>query len=904
MWLVTGGAGYIGAHVVAALYEAGHDVAVIDIDASGRDRLPAGVPFVHGSVADGALMVDTLRDLGVTGVLHLAAQKSVAESVGKPIFYYRENIEGLLAVLESMQETGVRRLVFASSAAVYGSNAAGLVDEQVTPAPMNPYGETKLMCERIIADAARAHGIEAISLRYFNVAGAASAELRDQAAAGLVALATERQRDGEVVRINGGAYATPDGTCMRDYLHVQDLADAHVAAVAALESGRFSPIYNVGSGRGTSVLEIVNAVAEAADGAPRWEMGDPRPGDPADVVAVTDLARVELGWKPSRDLTRIAADEWQARQPVPVSRGRVVIISASVGAGHDGAAREWRDRLEQAGYDVDVHDFIKVLPARIGAGINGTYEAMLHHAPWLYTLIYVGCERFPGLAGFVRLMLRAFSRRVLRLVPDDAVAVLSTYPLSSQVLSRLRRSGRLSVPAATFMTDFSAHPLWVAPGIDAHFTVHESTARDARLLGAGDVRVTGPLVPERFGVTDAAGKAAARARFGLPAEGRLALLVAGSWGVGDVEQTAREVAGTGLVTPVVVCGRNEALKARIDELGVGYALGWVSEMPALMQAADVLIENAGGLSSLEAMASGLGVVTYRPIPGHGIANARMLDAAGVSRFVPALAGLEPTLRDLLDGSGAVEQREHAAELFEHEPLTEFETALGLRDELAIWRDRAGRRLRAAVRRRRAVASAAVATIAVGGGLTVANMAAAVAAAPVHPPADASFLVVHPRVQTTFNTRQLTLLHQVNASIAIDADFARQRPDEVRQLAADGFVLVNAGLGAPYRTDLLNGFHTISKTATLIRDLTGSRSSFFLAARRSDVTTAAALAYQHEHLLMPTVDLGANGAAGARDGAVILLECDLTCDTDHALTALRSASDEGTLRLRALPESFE
>jgi UDP-N-acetylglucosamine:LPS N-acetylglucosamine transferase len=343
--------------------------------------------------------------------------------------------------------------------------------------------------------------------------------------------------------------------------------------------------------------------------------------------------------------------------------GRVTIVSASVGAGHDGAAAELARRLAADGFVVDRYDLLDLLPARLGRAVKEGYQRMLFRAPWAYQRIYSSTERAGGGGPVARALLRAAEDRVLRTLPPGTGAVVSTYPGASRVLGNLRRDGRLAVPVLTYLTDFSVHPLWVADGVDVHLAVHAVPAAQARAAGARDVRVGGPVTDPRFRPCDAEGRRRARARFGLPERAPLALLVAGSWGVGPVRQVALELRDCGAALPVVVCGRNEALAGRLRADGIEHAYGWVDDMPGLMHAADVLVQNAGGLTSLEAFATGLPVAGYRCIPGHGLTNAAALDEAGVAAWIRDPSDLKTVLCDLIDGPLGLRQREAGLALF-------------------------------------------------------------------------------------------------------------------------------------------------------------------------------------------------------------------------------------------------
>jgi UDP-N-acetylglucosamine:LPS N-acetylglucosamine transferase len=343
-----------------------------------------------------------------------------------------------------------------------------------------------------------------------------------------------------------------------------------------------------------------------------------------------------------------------------------VLVSASIGSGHDRIAAELARRLKGRGFDAECHDFLTTMPWGTGAFIRGAFRGILRRIPWGYGILYVAGGRWRAVATLSRVLLRLTHSRLRRLIPPDTVAVVSTFPLASQALGSLRRRGHLTAPLITVLTDFGVHTLWVAPGVDVHIALHEASAAQARRLGADGVVVSGPAVGPAFRRDPSWTKTEARQRFGLPESGRLALLVTGSWGVGEVRAAAAEIARTG-TGAVVACGHNPALSRRLNRDGVGHILDWVDDMPALMQAVDVLVENAGGLSSLEAMALGLPLVSYRPIPGHGRANIATMAAAGVTRWVRRPDELHPTMLELTDGLGGQRERHAARALFAADP---------------------------------------------------------------------------------------------------------------------------------------------------------------------------------------------------------------------------------------------
>lgn len=314
--LVIGGAGYIGAHVVQLLLERGESVAVVDDLSTGFRNRIGDAPLIEQDVtADGAVEVleREMRERGVKAVIHFAAHKQVGESVEKPEMYWHDNIGGLANVLDAAARAGVRDFVFSSSAAVYGTPDVDLVDEELECRPINPYGATKYVGEWMLADAERAHGMRTVALRYFNVAGAGSPELADTLVMNLVPIVLDTLECGKNPKVFGNDYDTPDGTCIRDYVHVEDLADAHVAALGYLENDeREHRVFNVGTGKGSSVLEVIDAIGRAKGIEITPEIAPRRAGDPARLVCSTERIEKALGWKSSKDLDDIVRSAVEA----------------------------------------------------------------------------------------------------------------------------------------------------------------------------------------------------------------------------------------------------------------------------------------------------------------------------------------------------------------------------------------------------------------------------------------------------------------------------------------------------------------------------------------------------------------------------------------------------------------
>lgn len=317
-WLVTGGAGYIGAHVVRALTESGTEVVVIDDLSTGIAAfVPDGVELVTANLLDLDTVTATLADHGVTGVIHVAGYKYTGESVKYPLHTYQQNVTAMATLLEAMAATGVDQIVFSSSAATYGTPDVEIVDERTPTSPESPYGESKLIGEWLLRDVARSRDLRHTSLRYFNVVGSGSVDLYDRSPHNLFPKVLDMLFHGRIPQINGGDYATPDGTCVRDYVHVSDLALAHVAAARRLAAGEpVEPVYNLGSGSGTSVREIMTSIRDVTGIDFDPAVTPRRPGDPARIVAAGDLAARDLGWQMRHSLTDMVASAWAARQAV------------------------------------------------------------------------------------------------------------------------------------------------------------------------------------------------------------------------------------------------------------------------------------------------------------------------------------------------------------------------------------------------------------------------------------------------------------------------------------------------------------------------------------------------------------------------------------------------------------
>lgn len=325
-------------------------------------------------------------------------------------------------------------------------------------------------------------------------------------------------------------------------------------------------------------------------------------------------------------------------------RPRVLVISGSVGAGHDGAARELAERLTASGADVVVRDFLDAVSPVLARALRVGYTRAVGSVPVAFELLFRRLEHRGVLWALERRLCAAAAPAVEGWITDSAPdVVVSVYPLAAQTLGDLRATGVVTVPALTYLTDPAAHVSWLHPAIDAHLTVTAATAVQGRHGYGVRCTVAGPLVPARFGQRMALSELTElRAEVGLAPARPVALLVAGSLGLGDIGTAAVDVLAAGF-TPLVLCGRNDALRRRLDAMAGVVPLGWRTDVHRLMQLADVLVHNAGGLTCTEAMVAGLPTVAYRPIPGHGRANAAVLHESGLGSWAADAAGLRTAL---------------------------------------------------------------------------------------------------------------------------------------------------------------------------------------------------------------------------------------------------------------------
>jgi UDP-glucose 4-epimerase len=317
-WLVTGGAGYIGAHVVKSLLENDFKVVIVDDLSTGlAQKVPPNVVFEKIDIAETNKLAQIMKSNKVEGVIHLAAKKAVGESMINPSLYFKENIGGFISLLEAMSQADVKRIVYSSSAAVYGTPTENKVTEKSATNPESPYGETKLVGEWLLKADEKARQIQWIALRYFNVVGAANPELGDTGVNNLVPMAFRALSNNQRPQVFGGDYATQDGSCIRDYIHVSDLADSHLIAAQKLLNENYCGIINIGRGQGFSVKQVMDTISEVLGKNINYEVVDRRPGDPAQTIADVSKAKSDLNWEAKNDLKSMVSSAWQAWQNMP-----------------------------------------------------------------------------------------------------------------------------------------------------------------------------------------------------------------------------------------------------------------------------------------------------------------------------------------------------------------------------------------------------------------------------------------------------------------------------------------------------------------------------------------------------------------------------------------------------------
>jgi len=552
---------------------------------------------------------------------------------------------------------------------------------------------------------------------------------------------------------------------------------------------------------------------------------------------------------------------------------RILIVSASMGAGHDGAANELRARLERQGHQVRIVDFLDCCPFGIGWFIKVTYLLQLRIAPWSYDLTYRLWYKLPSTWGFiVRLDTFVAGKRLRRAITEtDADVVVSTYPLSSLVLGNMRKKRWLKVPVITFLTDFAVHPVWVHPHVDVPLATSPYAAATARTRGGDDARSPGPLVGDRFRPVADGDRVAARRELGLADDARGVLVVAGSWGVGDIPGTVDAIVAAGDFHPVVVCGRDEKLQAELSARGHGTILGWRDDMPRLMAACDVMVENAGGLTANEAFAVGLPVVTFLPIAGHGKDNAEGMAELGCTQYARTPEELRDALTELTQpGPERSRQIAVAHGLFVGDAADDVLAEAALRSARGIERPiqmpKAPHRIRVA----------AGTMLALYGLLTLgAQGIAALGVGVAEPPKHAHnrvYLGVRLTAEELASPRIRARLDRMHATAIIDATVARDSAAPIRLLVAREIDVGNGGWGQGRAFRPLRAQADVISSTDLMAKTAGVKMREFVPERRFDAfdqllaRRRGQRLVQADHVIRPE-----SVPHGLRDRAVYVLD---------------------------------
>ena len=505
-----------------------------------------------------------------------------------------------------------------------------------------------------------------------------------------------------------------------------------------------------------------------------------------------------------------------------------------MGAGHDGAAKELHRRLEGRGHRVEVIDFLDAVAFHIGPVLRWFYQVQLRYFPWSYEFNYrlAPLLRAPAIMVDTWLTRRKLRKAIKEFRPDTIVSV---YPLASLVLGRMRRTKTLRVPVVTFLTDFAVHSLWVHPGIDRHLAVSELSAEAAAARGGKDPRAHGPLVGERF--RDARiDRAAVRNALGLAPEERAVLVVAGSWGVGDVLATVDAIGRSGEFHPITVCGQDEKLLAELESRGSGTVIGWTDEMPALMTAADALVENAGGLTCMEAFAVGLPVITFLPIAGHGKDNAEMMARSGVNHYARDEDELHARLREVTaPGPARQELVDTAHGLFRGDPAESVAELAASSTNLV---DRKGRVVALRTPRgRRSLTVAAASLVFLYVGLTIgAQAVSAIGVGVAKAPADvtgSAYIGVRLNDDQLADRDLLAAIDELGVSVVIDAQTASHHSRGLDYLANHGVDIANGGWGKGTLLPWNQARNDLDKAGKVIAQEAGEPTREFVSARRPD-----------------------------------------------------------------------
>jgi UDP-N-acetylglucosamine:LPS N-acetylglucosamine transferase len=573
-----------------------------------------------------------------------------------------------------------------------------------------------------------------------------------------------------------------------------------------------------------------------------------------------------------------------------------------MGGGHDGVATELARRLREDDHDVEVRDFLDALPWPLGPLLRAGYEFQIRRLAWSYELTYRFWCWLPILVGPLGAVLSWCVRRKIRrwVAAGDPDVVVSVYPLASQALGAMRKRGQLGVPAVTFLTDFAIHPVWVHRGVDLHLAVYPGGAADAHRQSKGPTRAAGPVVAPAF--TAPMDRTAARAALGLDSDDRAVLIVAGSWGVGAVARTHRLLAASDTFVPVIVCGRNDRLRRRIERQGSARVVGWTDQMPSLMAACDALVENAGGLTSLEAMAAGLPVVSYLPIAGHGRANTQRMHDAGVATRAKSATDLLAAL-DALTRPGLVRARQQRAAY----ALQVGDAAVDIVSLAASARAAAPvrpvpvrRRLVGTIARVAAVAAAMVVVpVVADAGFSVAT-AYGVATAHAAPSAGAvAFVAVRLDANEITDPAIVARVRELHATVVVDESTVFESPQAVRALHDQSIDIANGGTGRRIGLPWRRVDDDVVRTRRALLQLAGVDTTIFVPDRRVDAMDVITSRRTHARVVTPNREVTAgSGLEHAVSHHVYLVDgigrssSDVVTTLDAASGALQSARLNG------------
>ncbi len=522
---------------------------------------------------------------------------------------------------------------------------------------------------------------------------------------------------------------------------------------------------------------------------------------------------------------------------------RVLVVSARMGAGHDGAAAQICERLEANGYQTKTVDFLDAND-RVGRFLYETYHFQMEKSPWSYELLYWLWSRVRSLSKVTTFLLGNFFEKQIRKWAEEfqADAIVTTYPFASVVLGRARSKRRnpLTTTSITFLTDFAVHPLWVHDGIDVHICVSPSAAAGVRaLLKEPNVEISGPFVSPKF--FESVDKEEQRSLYKIPKTKIAVLIVAGSWGVGELEQTFRVLGRYDNIFPVVVCGKNEELKERLSKLGFGLVIGWTNEMHKLMSAVDVVVQNAGGLTALEAFASGVPVVSYRPIAGHGKDNTRRMHLSGVTVFARNEGELENAiLYAAKDGQGLTSS---AISIFDPSPESFIIDAIANGSERKPDRIEDTVSMAKKIASRTVLASALLFLSANLGANIVGNQGVNIDKASVKLPY--VYLAVRPgKLNVTSSMLGHTLLRDDIAAV-VPENIAVSYPNTVTAWASKGVTILNGGTPTDADIHLFLPNNAISGTTALLEKLTNQSVKIYIPQQQINSVDLAWTELHHE-----------------------------------------------------------